>query len=184
VSIAWLVAGALALLAIGLWLWALRIDLEAIERIVRKRFPTVPQISTEALAKWLASGESHPLLLDARRPEEFQVAHLPGACRLNPDESAGPVELEAPKDTPIVTYCAVGYRSSKLAQQLLEAGFTNVQNLEGSIFRWANENRPLVCGAGTPTDKIHPYSSFWSRLVNKEHRGEIPQTRETKDQHG
>ncbi len=169
----WLAAGALVLLGIGLWLWALKIDLATIERIVRRRFSEVPQISTEALAQWLASGEASPLLLDARRPEEYEIAHLPGAQRLNPDEIRGRIELDAPVETPIVIYCAVGYRSSKLARRLLKQGFTNVQNLEGAIFRWANENRPLVSGAQAPTDKIHPYSNFWSRLVNREHRAEI-----------
>ena len=45
-----------------------------------------------------------------------------------------------------MTYCAVGYRSAEMATQLRAAGFTNVRNLEGSIFQWANEHRPLVHG--------------------------------------
>jgi hypothetical protein len=69
-----------------------------------------------------------------------------------------------PKETPIVTYCAVGYRSGALATKLREAGFTSVRNLEGSIFQWANEHRPLVRG-DEPVTTVHPYSSLWGRLL-------------------
>ena len=54
------------------------------------------------------------------------------------------------KDAPIVTYCSVGYRSGKMAERLQAAGYTNVRNLEGSIFKWANEHRPLVRGESEP----------------------------------
>lgn len=42
-------------------------------------------------------------------------------------------------DSHIVVYCSVSYRSSILARRLQDMGFTNVYNLEGSIFKWANE---------------------------------------------
>jgi rhodanese-related sulfurtransferase len=39
----------------------------------------------------------------------------------------------AAKDVPVVTYCAVGYRSAEFTTRLRAAGFTHLQNLEGSI---------------------------------------------------
>lgn len=87
----------------------------------------------------------------------------------------------------LVCYCSVGYRSSKLAtrlQTLLHrqsdemasplAGSnqspakTDVQvfNLEGSLFQWANENRPLISETGERTRFVHPYSAVWGRLVD------------------
>ena len=77
-----------------------------------------------------------------------------------------------PKETPIVTYCAVGYRSGALATKLREAGFTNVRNLEGSIFQWANEHRPLV-REDQPVTTVHPYSSLWGRLLTDDVRAPL-----------
>ncbi|HEY2615439.1 MAG TPA: hypothetical protein VGI42_06990 [Chthoniobacterales bacterium] len=49
------------------------------------------------------------------------------------------------------------------------AGFSHTQNLEGSIFQWANEHRPLVRD-GTPVTVVHPYNSFWGRLLKNDVR--------------
>ncbi len=68
------------------------------------------------------------------------------------------------RDVPVVTYCAVGYRSAEFTTRLRAAGFTHVQKLEGSIFRWANEHRPLVSD-GTPASRVHPYSKSWGQLL-------------------
>jgi hypothetical protein len=51
-----------------------------------------------------------------------------------------------------------------MATRLRAAGFNHVQNLEGSIFQWANERRPLVRD-GTRVTRVHPYSKFWGRLL-------------------
>jgi len=72
-----------------------------------------------------------------------------------------------------VTYCSVGYRSAKMAQRLRNAGYTNVQNLEGSIFEWANEHRPLVRD-GEPTKQVHPYSALRGHLLRDEVRAPLP----------
>jgi rhodanese-related sulfurtransferase len=85
------------------------------------------------------------------------------------------IEEAAPgiaKETPIVTYCAVGYRSAALATKLREAGFTSVRNLEGSIFQWANEHRPLVRDNKAVTI-VHPYSSFWGRFLTDDVRAPL-----------
>ena len=76
------------------------------------------------------------------------------------------------KETPIVTYCAVGYRSAEMVKRLKAAGFTNVRNLEGSIFQWANERRPLVQGE-QPVARVHPYSTLWGRLLEDEVRAPV-----------
>lgn len=40
-----------------------------------------------------------------------------------------------------------------------------VYNLEGSLFKWANENRPIVDRNGAITEKVHPYNSVWGKLL-------------------
>ncbi len=160
-------------LAFLLWRWARRLDLAAIERIVRWRFPATPRIQTSELAALLKSNAAAPTLLDVRPQKEFSVGHLAGARQVNPAARAEECGLALDRTAPIVTYCSVGYRSAALAERLRRAGYTNVRNLEGSIFRWANENRPMVNAAGSETRLVHPYSRFWSRLVAPEHRGPV-----------
>jgi rhodanese-related sulfurtransferase len=162
------VAAALALTAV---VYADRWDL--VKRQIDRKFPTVPKISTSELAALLNDpGAKKPVLFDVRTEAEFKISHLAGARRAEP--KSDPSDLPRQKETPIVTYCSVGYRSAEVAERLRVAGYTNVRNLEGSIFQWANEGRPLVRGAGEPTDKVHPYSATWGTLLKKEHRANLP----------
>jgi rhodanese-related sulfurtransferase len=141
------------------------IDWFLLKKSLRHRFPKVEWISTQELADLLADkSRPAPLLLDVRTPEEWSVSHLPGARRVDPNASVESVTAGLPKETPIVTYCAVGYRSGDMATRLRAAGFTNVRNLEGSIFEWANEHRPLVRD-GQRVSTVHPYSALWGRLL-------------------
>lgn len=132
---------------------------------LRNQFPQVQWITTREMADWLQDRHRPPpALLDVRTAEEWNVSHLPGARRIDPGTSAEMALPGASRDVPVVTYCAVGYRSAELATRLRAAGFTHVQNLEGSIFQWANEHRPLVRD-GEGTARVHPYSNFWGRLL-------------------
>ncbi len=135
---------------------------------LRANFPNVRWISTDELARAMA-GSSPPVLLDVRTQAEWEVSHLPGARRVEPGSPAEIAGTRLTQDAAIVTYCAVGYRSGALANQLRAAGYTNVRNLEGSIFQWANEHRPLVRG-DEPATRVHPFSAWWGRLLVDEVR--------------
>jgi rhodanese-related sulfurtransferase len=134
---------------------------------VRARFPDVPTLSPAELARWMNDPtRTPPILLEVREEKEFAVSRLPGARRAETDAVAQLRQLGASVDTPVVVYCSVGYRSSVLAQKLRKGGFSNVHNLEGSIFLWANENRPLV-NAGGAAKGTHPYDGVWGRYLDK-----------------
>ena len=144
-----------------------------LKQSLRHRFPRVEWITPEGLADWLADKKRQPpALLDVRTEEEWNVSHLSGARRVDPNASIEEATAGLPKETPIVTYCAVGYRSGELATKLRAAGFTHVWNLEGSIFQWANEQRPLVCEDEAVTT-VHPYSSLWGRLLTDDVRAPL-----------
>jgi rhodanese-related sulfurtransferase len=149
-------------------------DLDAMKRIVRAKFPSVQQLSTSELAAWLADrSRPAPLLLDAREPAEFAISHLPDAVRVTPAAKAGELKPLLSGNRPVVVYCSVGYRSSALVERLAKAGVANVASLEGSIFAWANEGRPLVSN-GQPASVVHPYAAKWGRLLNPEQRAAPP----------
>lgn len=140
----------------------------AIKARIAKEFPKVKSISTAELAARLGSkSEPKPVLLDVRTTAEYDVSRIADARRVDPDAAT----VALPKDTPIITYCSVGYRSAKLSQRLQDAGFTNVQNLEGSIFQWANEGRPLTSEHGAAS-KVHPFDKKWGVLLDPARRSE------------
>lgn len=145
----------------------------AIQRIIKQRFPNVRQLAPQSLAAWLedARRPEKPLLIDTRSAAEFAVSHLPGAVRLTSVEQM--IAANPTKACPVITYCSVGYRSSALAAKLQRAGFSDVQNLEGSIFAWANEGR-TVCRDGKPLHpaRVHPYDAKWGQLLKAELRAE------------
>ncbi len=143
-----------------------------LEQSIRAAYPDVRPLSTDSLAAWLA-GDAGPLLFDVRAESEYAVSHLAGARRLDPDARDFSALQDLPKDTPLVTYCSVGYRSAAMARRLHEAGFTNVMNLEGSIFAWANEGR-AVYRDGQAVRQVHPYDAVWGRLLKKELRAYAP----------
>jgi len=145
---------------------------------IRHDFPGVKRISTAELAAWLSDHERPaPLLLDVRTQAEYDLSHLQNAEHVAPDAPASVVP--PPKDRPIVTYCSVGYRSGAFAEKLHAAGFSNVLNLEGSIFAWANEGRPAFRD-GVQVEKVHPYNRTWGLLLRKEHRADVPSVEKQK----
>ncbi|WAL59204.1 rhodanese-like domain-containing protein [Thermocoleostomius sinensis] len=135
-----------------------------VKQLIRWRFPTVQFLSTQELAAWLEQ-PSPPLLLDARTPEEYHVSHLAQAQLVTADWQTH-LEAVPPKQTPIVVYCSVGYRSAQVTQQLQQQGYSQVFNLEGSIFQWANEHRPLY-QADRRVQTVHPYNQYWQWLLDK-----------------
>jgi rhodanese-related sulfurtransferase len=158
-------------------------DLEATEAAVRSRYPKVEQLTTDDLARWLANTErAAPVLVDVRTAAEYTTSHLPKARHVEPAAALPAWLLGLPRSTPIVAYCAVGYRSSALVERLEAAGFDRVHNLEGSIFAWANEGRRLVrAGAQTDrgrtgdvsADRVHPYNAAWGRLLDPDRHADV-----------
>lgn len=132
--------------------------------LISQRYPTVRWVDTETLARWLARPPAErPVLLDAREEAEFEVSHIEGAVRIDPD---APNLARVPRtEREIVVYCSVGYRSAAVAQKLMEAGRRRVYNLEGGIFGWAGEGRPLV-SRGRSVRRVHPYDAVWGRLLD------------------
>ena len=142
-------------------------------KTIRAKFPTVAHISSDTLQAWLAESPQREnlLLLDAREPEEYAVSHLQGAQPASSKDEALKALQGVPSDQRIVLYCSVGYRSSDLAQFLMKKGSTKVYNLEGSIFAWANEGRPVYRGIER-VQVVHPYDKTWGRLLEESLRKE------------
>lgn len=98
--------------------------------------------------------------LDARQFKEYQVSHIKGATWVGYEDFSLARVPEIPKNEPIIVYCSVGYRSEKITEKLMQAGFTNVKNLYGGIFEWVNAGKPVYNGTQV-TDSVHAYDHLW-----------------------
>ncbi len=122
----------------------------------------VPLISCEKASKMKPAH-----FLDTRAYPEFKVSHIPQARWVGYEEFSLEKVKDLDKSTPIVVYCSVGVRSEKVGKKLIDAGFSNVQNLYGSLFEWVNQGYPIVDRAGKPTQKVHAYSPAWGIWLKK-----------------
>lgn len=135
---------------------------DEVDRLIDR---SIPLIKTEELATSIKA-DKKTVLLDARQPEEFRTSHLPGAHWIGYKKFEIANLPEIQKDAPIVVYCSVGYRSEKIGEKLKAAGYTNVRNLYGGIFAWANEDRELEDNDGNTTTTVHGYDKKWSKLLD------------------
>ena len=127
---------------------------------------TVPQIKSSELKSLINSTEKI-ILLDTRSKDEFGVSHLPNAYFLDSDDFETEKVNRIKRDTPIVVYCTVGYRSERIGEKLLKMGFINVHNLYGGIFEWVNNGNSVVNSSSHVTDSVHTYNKNWSQWLVK-----------------
>lgn len=145
-------------------------SLSKVREQVRQDYRQVKHLAPDALTRQLA-GSKDVLLFDVRESDEFAVSHIAGAKRIDPGvwrrTFMNKFEKAVAGKT-VIFYCSVGVRSSKLAARvqsaLVEAGAKAVYNLDGGIFAWHNQQRPLK-DVGGPTQFVHPYDRNWGSLV-------------------
>ena len=144
-----------------------------LETRIAKTFPDVPSIDTATLSELIQDPLQPVVLIDVREADEFAVSHLESAVRATSIEQAAALADNAPEGATIVAYCSVGYRSAALVAKLQERGLAGVFNLEGSIFRWANEDRPLYRGE-LPVRQVYPFDESWGTLLQAERQAYSP----------
>lgn len=64
------------------------------------------------------------------------------------DEIVGDPALPDDPDAPIALYCRSGNMSAEASALLVEAGFTNITDLEGGMNAWQDAGRELAFGDG------------------------------------
>ena len=96
------------------------------------------QITMEEAAKQMEQ-EPAAIILDVRRPDEYQAGHIPGAINI-PNETIGREELpQLPdKDQTILVYCRSGNRSKQASEKLAALGYTQVLEF-GGILDWTGQ---------------------------------------------
>ena len=107
---------------------------------------------------------SEIIFLDAREQEEYEVSHIPDSKWIGFDTFKLKNVNAIPKDSKIVVYCTVGYRSEKISEKLQKAGFTDVSNLYGGIFEWMHTGNKVM--DHSITKNVHTYNKEWSQWLN------------------
>jgi len=152
--------GMLGLCTFAFWLWLPTNGLPSAGKLLRWKFDDVQHVTpTEAAA--LLADDTATVIWDIRRPDEFAVSRLPDARHVPPETTDAALKQLLPDaNQTILVYCAVGYRSAQMARRLQALGHTNVLNLEGAIFAWAEADLPLEGG-----DTVHPYNAMGRRML-------------------
>lgn len=90
------------------------------------------------------SNRQNAIFLDIRDESEYRVGHIPSAVHIPlktlPQRIA---ELEKTRESPIITYCRSGNRSTGAGSVLKKHGFETVYNLSGGLTAWEKANLPV-----------------------------------------
>lgn len=119
---------------------------------------SVPEIN---VSQAKLAHDNQTVFLDAREIREYEISHIPNARFVGYNDFTLDRIKDIPRDSPIIVYCSVGYRSEKVADKLIAAGFSKVSNLYGGIFQWVNESNIVLDNTNTPTPQVHAYNRTW-----------------------
>jgi rhodanese-related sulfurtransferase len=126
----WLVAG-----LIGSWVAVMFYEL-------RMRAGGVTHITAADAVRLINKGA---LVIDVRKPEEFQAGHIVNARNVALDRLQGEEDsIAKKKDKVLLAVCDNGGLSSKAASLLRKAGYANAFSLKGGLGGWRADNLPLV----------------------------------------
>ncbi len=103
---------------------------------------TVPVISVSSLSELLKDNSTAIQLIDVREAHERDICHIGGVhIPLGAlQENLQHIDTQQP----VIIYCRSGGRSLYACRQLIEAGYTDVTNVEGGILSWIQEIDPSL----------------------------------------
>ena len=105
---------------------------------------TIPTISVDQLADQRQRFGVD--VIDVRTPVEFREVHLEIARNV-PFDSLDPTAVmneRSASDEPLYVICRGGIRGGVACQKFLDAGYTNVVNVEGGTQAWLKAGLPVV----------------------------------------
>ncbi len=85
------------------------------------------------------------VLLDVRTPVEYADGHVAGAVNIDVSSPSFADEISAlDPDASYVVYCRSGNRSADAAAQMVEAGFTDVYDVDAGLATLSSAGVPLT----------------------------------------
>jgi rhodanese-related sulfurtransferase len=106
------------------------------EAIIGEPDPITPEISTAELRRILDEGKIP--VLDARSPEEYALAHIPGAVNYYEKDADQLVKAYPDRSAPLILYCNGPYcgKSKRLSEELKKKGYTSVRRYQLGVPVW------------------------------------------------
>jgi len=166
------------------------LPMTGVVKAIQVKWPGVPLVTSAELEKMIQDskdGLKNLVVYDVRPMEEYCISHIEGSQRVNPDCSdvaeKSVLLREGLEKKEVVCYCSLGYRSSKYASLLFQqmrnddpdvVQRVTIYNLEGSLFKWANETRGMVDNSNQRTIYAHPYNMIWGKLLSYDLRKSTP----------
>jgi rhodanese-related sulfurtransferase len=103
----------------------------------------VKKVTIQDLKKAMDNKEDI-VILDVRNPNEYDVAHIPGAFNV----SRGLLEFQIwsvvpDKNAKIYVYCRTGARAALATKQLNEFGYKNAVSVDTGGVAWAKAGYPI-----------------------------------------
>ena len=100
---------------------------------------------TPPMAIRLMNNHDDALIIDLRTVADYRSGHIKGAKNSPLNDFAKDVESYSSfKDKPVLVYCNSGNTATRAIKLLKNAGFENINNLDGGIAAWKEANMPLV----------------------------------------
>lgn len=96
----------------------------------------VPQLTAAEVKRRMDAGEDL-FILDVREPFEYQIANIGGT--LIPLGQIPHRLHEIDREREIVVHCKFGARSQRVAEFLMQSGYSKVSNLAGGILAWSDQ---------------------------------------------
>ncbi len=98
---------------------------------------------TEAQAL-LADQTRSVIVLDVRKPDEYNEGHLEGANLVDVTDDGFTDKIsELDSSAEYLVYCKLGGRSARAVEQMTSMGFTSLHDLEGGFTAWADAELPI-----------------------------------------
>jgi rhodanese-related sulfurtransferase len=106
----------------------------------------IKTVSVQELCEQLET-DPESVLIDVRRPQEFEQGHVPRACNI-PLGSMPLTQMLAEwsreaEGKPIYFICQSGGRSQHLLDELAQAGFHDAQSVAGGMVAWQAMGLPV-----------------------------------------
>lgn len=141
-----------------------------LRQAVALKFRDVRRVTPAELVSWMKDvNRPPPLLIDARPPDQFAVSHVDGALNIDPAQPDLAKLEHVRRDLPIVVYDGPGAVGAAMVTGLASAGFSRLSNLDGGLFRWVNQDYPVVNDQG-PATKVASINWKWGWLLKSRHR--------------
>lgn len=101
------------------------------------------RLSIDELANRMSrGGEEAPFVVDVRQATEYQSGHVPGSLHIFAADLPSRL-ADLPRDRPIATICASGFRASVGASLLRRAGFERVASVRLGVPAWEAAGLPI-----------------------------------------